>query len=88
MKDQSEPQPGEEKLAALTAGIRTQWAYVRNKHFARGVNKASLDAIEKSAFVVVLDDFPYEFDMACYLAKFILRILFNCSVSERSIQIG
>ncbi|ENN80944.1 hypothetical protein YQE_02649, partial [Dendroctonus ponderosae] len=63
LKDQSEPQPGEEKLAALTAGIRTQWAYVRNKHFAKGVNKASLDAIEKSAFVVVLDDFPYEFDM-------------------------
>lgn len=63
LKDQSEPQPGEEKLAALTAGVRTHWAHVRDKYFCRGVNRASLDAIEKAAFVVVLDDFPYEFDM-------------------------
>ncbi|KAL1502335.1 hypothetical protein ABEB36_007490 [Hypothenemus hampei] len=64
LKDASEPQPGEEKLGALTAGIRTHWAHVRQKYFSRGVNKTSLDAIEKAAFVVVLDDFPYEFDMA------------------------
>ncbi|CAH1130070.1 unnamed protein product [Ceutorhynchus assimilis] len=63
LKDQSEPQPGEEKLAALTAGVRTHWAHVREQYFSKGVNKSSLDAIEKAAFVVVLDDFPYEFDM-------------------------
>ncbi|XP_076265090.1 carnitine O-palmitoyltransferase whd isoform X1 [Rhynchophorus ferrugineus] len=63
LKDTSEPQPGEEKLAALTAGLRRHWADVRQIYFSKGVNKLSLDAIEKSAFVVVLDDFPYEFDM-------------------------
>ncbi|RZB39047.1 carnitine O-palmitoyltransferase 1, liver isoform [Asbolus verrucosus] len=30
--------------------------------FSRGVNKTSLDAIEKAAFVVTLDDLPYEYD--------------------------
>ncbi|XP_066154016.1 carnitine O-palmitoyltransferase 1, liver isoform isoform X1 [Euwallacea fornicatus] len=63
LKDESQPQPGEEKLAALTAGVRKHWAYVRDKYFSKGVNRISLDAIEKAAFVVVLDDFPYEFDM-------------------------
>ena len=58
----SEPLAGEEKLAALTAGYRTHWAETRRKFFSKGVNKQSLDLIEKSAFVVILDDFPYEFD--------------------------
>ncbi|KAJ8937761.1 hypothetical protein NQ318_006624 [Aromia moschata] len=62
LDDNSEPLPGEEKLAALTAGERTHWANSRTTFFNRGVNKTSLDAIEKAAFVVALDDFPYEFD--------------------------
>ena len=57
------PAPGEEKLAALTAAERTAWAKARTAFFAKGVNKNSLDLIEKSAFVVALDDVPYEFDM-------------------------
>uniref|UniRef100_A0A8C2U6S5 carnitine O-palmitoyltransferase n=1 Tax=Coturnix japonica TaxID=93934 RepID=A0A8C2U6S5_COTJA len=44
LDDDSEPQAGEEKLAALTA------------YFSRGKNKQSLDAIEKAAFFVTLDD--------------------------------
>ncbi|XP_030766076.1 carnitine O-palmitoyltransferase 1, liver isoform isoform X3 [Sitophilus oryzae] len=63
LKDTSEPQEGEEKLAALTAGLRRHWAKVRQSYFSKGVNRLSLDAIERAAFVVVLDDFPYEFDM-------------------------
>lgn len=62
MNDKSEPLPGEEQLAALTAGERTHWANVRRMFFSRGVNKTSLDTIEKAAFVVALDDVPYEFD--------------------------
>lgn len=58
----AEPQKGEERLAALTAIDRTSWAQARQTHFARGMNKISLDLIEKSAFVVVLDDYPYESD--------------------------
>ncbi|XP_044749779.1 carnitine O-palmitoyltransferase 1, liver isoform isoform X2 [Coccinella septempunctata] len=62
LDDKTEPLPGEEKLAALTAGERKHWANTRSLFFSRGVNKISLDIIEKAAFVVVLDDVPYEFD--------------------------
>ncbi|XP_035520365.1 carnitine O-palmitoyltransferase 1, liver isoform isoform X1 [Morone saxatilis] len=56
LADQSEPLPGEERLAALTAGERTPWANARETYFSRGKNKQSLDVIEKAAFVVTLDD--------------------------------
>ncbi|XP_061465917.1 carnitine O-palmitoyltransferase 1, liver isoform isoform X2 [Rhineura floridana] len=56
LDDKSEPQPGEEKLAALTAGDRVPWAKARQTYFAHGKNKQSLDAIEKAAFFVTLDD--------------------------------
>ncbi|XP_028263273.1 carnitine O-palmitoyltransferase 1, liver isoform isoform X2 [Parambassis ranga] len=56
LADKSEPQLGEEKLAALTAGERTPWAKARETYFCRGKNKQSLDAIEKAAFFVTLDD--------------------------------
>ncbi|XP_076640143.1 carnitine O-palmitoyltransferase whd isoform X1 [Colletes latitarsis] len=62
LDDKSEPSDGEVKLAALTAGERTAWANARETYFAKGVNKASLDLIEKAAFVVVLDDIPYIYD--------------------------
>lgn len=56
LDDQSLPQPGEEKLAALTAGDRIPWAKARNSFFRQGKNKLSLDTIEKAAFFVTLDD--------------------------------
>ncbi|GLV42745.1 withered [Carabus blaptoides fortunei] len=62
LNDTSAPVPGEEKLAALTAGERTHWANTRMSHFIKGTNRTSLDAVEKAAFVVCLDDIPYEFD--------------------------
>ncbi|XP_020286532.1 carnitine O-palmitoyltransferase 1, liver isoform isoform X2 [Pseudomyrmex gracilis] len=62
LNDTSTPSDGEEKLAALTAGERTAWARAREEFFAKGVNKASLDIIEKAAFVVALDDIPYEYN--------------------------
>ncbi|KAK0083381.1 hypothetical protein PV325_008880 [Microctonus aethiopoides] len=61
---ETKPQIGEEKLAALTATDRTTWAKARNEYFRKGINRISLDAIEKSAFVVVLDNVPYEYDPA------------------------
>ena len=54
--------PGEEKLAALTAGERTPWAQTRRRFFTSGVNKTSLRAIERSAFVVCLDDEEHVYD--------------------------
>jgi len=60
MQDTSEPKPGELHLAALTAGDRVPWAKAREKFFNSGVNQKSLHAIEKSAFIVVLDDESFQ----------------------------
>ncbi|CAM4735168.1 unnamed protein product [Leuciscus chuanchicus] len=62
LMDKSEPQPGEEMLAALTAGDRVPWAKARTQFFSRGKNKQSLDAVEKAAFFVTLDDSEQRFD--------------------------
>ncbi|KAI4470725.1 carnitine o-acyltransferase [Holotrichia oblita] len=62
LDDASNPQPGEEKLAAFTSNNRTEWAKIRRCFFSRGTNKTSLDIIEKAAFFVSLDDVPYEYD--------------------------
>ncbi|XP_056593850.1 carnitine O-palmitoyltransferase 1, liver isoform [Triplophysa dalaica] len=56
LDDPSPPAPGEAKLAALTAGDRIPWAQARKDFFSAGVNKRSLDCIEKAAFFVALDD--------------------------------
>lgn len=47
LDDDSEPAPGEEHLAALTAGDRVPWYHAREEYFRKGKNKASLDAVEK-----------------------------------------
>ncbi|KFM81044.1 Carnitine O-palmitoyltransferase 1, liver isoform, partial [Stegodyphus mimosarum] len=62
LSDPSPPQPGEEHLGALTAVERTVWAEVREKYFCKGINKASLNTIEKAAFFVALDEESYDFD--------------------------
>ncbi|XP_029010082.1 carnitine O-palmitoyltransferase 1, muscle isoform [Betta splendens] len=62
LSDNSDPQPGEVKLAALTAGQRVPWARARMKHFSQGVNRVSLDAIESAAFFLALDDQPQGYD--------------------------
>ncbi|XP_057683091.1 carnitine O-palmitoyltransferase 1, liver isoform-like isoform X2 [Corythoichthys intestinalis] len=56
LDDPSVPCTGEAKLAALTAGDRIPWAQARSKYFSSGINKRSLDCIEKAAFFVALDD--------------------------------
>nr|CAD7194400.1 unnamed protein product [Timema douglasi] len=64
LDDESKSAEGEERLAALTAGERAHWAKTRKEFFFKGINRQSLDLIEKAAFVVALDDVPYEFDEA------------------------
>lgn len=64
LNDQSEPQSGEVKLAALTAGDRVPWARARTKYFSHGVNKVSLNAIESAAFFLTLDEEPQGYDPA------------------------
>ncbi|XP_074832845.1 carnitine O-palmitoyltransferase 1, muscle isoform isoform X2 [Carettochelys insculpta] len=56
LDDPSPPQPGEERLAALTAGERIPWAEARARFFSRGKNKVALGAIERAAFFLVLDE--------------------------------
>ncbi|XP_068610502.1 carnitine O-palmitoyltransferase 1, liver isoform-like [Brachionichthys hirsutus] len=56
LDDPSPPSKGEANLGALTAGDRIPWAEARTKYFSSGVNKGSLDCIEKAAFFVTLDD--------------------------------
>lgn len=47
--------PRQERLAALTAGDRVRWAEAREGYFKHGINRVSLDMIEKAMFTVVLD---------------------------------
>ncbi|XP_053707206.1 carnitine O-palmitoyltransferase 1, liver isoform isoform X2 [Synchiropus splendidus] len=56
LDDTSPPQPGEEKLGALTAGDRVPWAQMRKKHFSSGINRRSMDVIDRAAFFITLDD--------------------------------
>ncbi|KAM9177402.1 carnitine O-palmitoyltransferase 1, muscle isoform [Dugong dugon] len=62
LDDPSPPQPGVEKLAALTAGGRVEWAEARQAFFSHGKNKAALDAIERAAFFVALDEESHCYD--------------------------
>ncbi|XP_076143199.1 carnitine O-palmitoyltransferase 1, liver isoform-like isoform X2 [Alosa pseudoharengus] len=62
LADDSPPQPGEEPLAALTAGDRVPWACAREAYFKHGRNRQSLETIEKAAFFVTLDDTEQRYD--------------------------
>ncbi|KAM3822066.1 palmitoyl thioesterase CPT1C [Vipera latastei] len=53
--DPTPPLPGEEKLPSMTAGERDSWARARNTYFQSGINKESLNIIEKAAFFLTLD---------------------------------
>ncbi|KFD58677.1 hypothetical protein M513_00370 [Trichuris suis] len=66
LRQQHETTDSERYLAALTAWERTRWAEFRQQHFSRGINKASLHAIESSAFVLALDDEEFLFDKDNY----------------------
>jgi len=58
--DTKEPSESEKHIAALTAGDRVPWAQARNKYFSKGINRTSLDVIEKAAFVLILEDEPHK----------------------------
>ncbi|KHJ84784.1 hypothetical protein OESDEN_15498, partial [Oesophagostomum dentatum] len=62
LKQEIEPVPVERHLAVLTAGERTHWAKTRRAYFRSGVNKTSLNDIERAAFVVILDDEEVSYD--------------------------
>ncbi|XP_064645349.1 carnitine O-palmitoyltransferase 1, liver isoform-like isoform X2 [Lineus longissimus] len=43
-------------VSALTGLNRTEWHRIRKKHFRSGINKESIDVIEKAIMFVILDD--------------------------------
>ncbi|XP_064397263.1 carnitine O-palmitoyltransferase 1, liver isoform-like isoform X2 [Halichondria panicea] len=47
---------GEEHLAALTAWDRKSWAETRQQYFSSGINKVSMETIDKAAFVMFFDE--------------------------------
>lgn len=49
-------------FAKFDLSHRTPWANARDTYFSRGKNKQSLDAIEKAAFFVTLDDTEQRYD--------------------------
>ncbi|XP_044844952.1 carnitine O-palmitoyltransferase 1, liver isoform-like [Mauremys mutica] len=55
LDDPAPPAPGEETLAALTAGPREPWARARRTYFGSGRNQDSLRAVEQAAFFLTLD---------------------------------
>lgn len=64
---------GEEELPALTTLGRTEWAEARQMYFQEGVNKTSMDTIEKAAFIMMFEDrcpvdgaYPNEDAMSSY----------------------
>ncbi|KAM3719925.1 Carnitine O-palmitoyltransferase 1, liver isoform [Dirofilaria immitis] len=52
----------EKYIAALTAGDRDMWAQARKNYFNSGINQLSLHAIEKAAFVIILDEHEVFYD--------------------------
>jgi len=69
----------EKYLPILTSGERPVWADARSSYLANGVNKESLDLIEKSAFFVVLEEdsdfYSYETSGQEELNRFSKRML-------------
>ncbi|CAI4231368.1 unnamed protein product [Auanema sp. JU1783] len=57
-----DPAEGEDRLAALTAGDRQPWSSTRRAFFRSGINKTSLNDIERAAFVVILDGEEVHYD--------------------------
>lgn len=65
----------------MTAGDRTHWANTRTQYFFKGTNRQSLDAIEKAAFVVALDEVPYEYDPVSLINKKIYQLSHEVIIS-------
>ncbi|GAB6019338.1 hypothetical protein CHUAL_000930 [Chamberlinius hualienensis] len=53
----------EKSLAALTALERSDWARIRKQFFSRGLNRESMDILEKAIFFLILSDYsPMNFN--------------------------
>lgn len=62
LNDKVEGDDGEKLLGVMTAANRTEWAKFRSKFCSDGANWNSLKVIDTAAFVVILDDYSYDYD--------------------------
>lgn len=53
----------ESYLASLTSWTRTKWAEIRDEFFSSGINKKSLEIVESAAFMLILNDEPFEMEL-------------------------
>lgn len=73
-------------MAVLTAGERTHWARTRRSFFRSGINRTSLNDIERAAFVLILDDEEVSYDkvsalVMLYFSVWSLEVvLFNANL--------
>ncbi|XP_028402336.1 carnitine O-palmitoyltransferase 1, liver isoform-like [Dendronephthya gigantea] len=58
-------------IPALTSLPRTEWYNIRRDHFSDGINKDSLDIIDKALFILVLDE--HEFTDLSSRGKYLLH---------------
>ena len=72
LDDDSPPAYGEEHLAALTAGDRIPWAKARTQYFSKGINKTSLDAIEKVLTIIEHYRLHHEITIKSFTSKLII----------------
>ena len=79
------------RIAALTGTERTHWHDVRNKHFATGINKDSLTAIEHAICVVHIFCFIGNWVALAFSLRFwqkMEQFLSNCPVSDWNFSIA
>jgi hypothetical protein len=63
LEDKSPASPEEDQLGALTAWSRSRWAQIRESLLLRNnLNRRSIESIERSLFVICLDDEEPQYD--------------------------
>lgn len=83
LDDESVPCKGEKHLAALTAADRIPWAKAREQYFRTGVNRVSLDTVEKASFLLCLDEDENGYDPVSESFGF-TALLSNCCLVSKS----
>ncbi|XP_013409802.1 carnitine O-palmitoyltransferase 1, liver isoform [Lingula anatina] len=63
----------EKNVAALTGLERTDWAKLRQQHFSSGINKESIEAVDRAMFLVVLEHRSFEPTDFTSRSKFLLH---------------
>ena len=70
LSDSEPASESESMLGVFTASERNVWAHARETHFSgNNINKASLDIIERSTFILILEEQPFTANEVKYSTK-------------------